>query len=105
MVRTAANDPLLQRAGDSESAGERRRFELEDSGYRRVPKKYRPFYRKWLGKDDELGPNEVLCPVCKVVIRSAHELRPGDRVFCLPCMTRLLVVRGDDGMLIGKPLH
>jgi hypothetical protein len=36
----------------------------------------------WRGADDVLAPNEVLCPVCKVVIRSSRELRPGDRVYC-----------------------
>ena len=77
----------------------RRRYELEDTGFNEVPKKMRRFYRKWRGDGDTLAPNEVVCPVCKVVIRSTHELRAGDRVFCLPCMTRLLVVVGKDGRL------
>ncbi|MFQ5478979.1 MAG: hypothetical protein ACE5E4_10225 [Candidatus Binatia bacterium] len=83
----------------------RKRYELEDTGFGRVPKKFRKFYREWLGDGDSLAPNEVLCPVCKVVIRSSRELRPGDRVYCMPCMSRLLVVRSDDGSLHGKPLH
>jgi hypothetical protein len=82
-------------------SGERRRYELEDTGFNEVPKKMRRFYRKWLGEGDMLAPNEVLCPVCKVVIRSTHELRAGDRVFCLPCMTRLMVVVGKNGRLEG----
>ncbi|MDH3707413.1 MAG: hypothetical protein OES57_15200, partial [Acidimicrobiia bacterium] len=57
----------------------RRRFELDDRGFREVPKKWRKFYRHWEGPGDELAPNELLCPVCKVVIRSHRELRPGDR--------------------------
>jgi hypothetical protein len=77
----------------------RRRFVLEDTGFDEVPKRYRRFYRKWNGPDDALGPNEVLCPVCKVVIRSTRELRPGDRVYCMACMTRLCVVRGEEGQL------
>ena len=59
----------------------RQRFVLDDTGFDEVPKKYRRFYRKWGGVNDVLAPNEVLCPVCKVVIRSTRELRPGDRVY------------------------
>ena len=50
--------------------GARQRFVLDDTGFDEVPKKYRRFYRKWKGAGDALAPNEVLCPVCKVVIRS-----------------------------------
>lgn len=83
-----------------EPAGPRRRFELlDDTGFDEVPAKYRRFYRRWQGQADELAPNEVLCPVCKVVIRSARELRPGDRVYCMPCMSRLEVVRAESGRL------
>lgn len=78
----------------------RRRFELlDDTGFDEVPAKYRRFYRRWQGEADALAPNEVLCPVCKVVIRSARELRPGDRVYCMPCMSRLEVVRAESGRL------
>jgi hypothetical protein len=89
-------DPLL-RPADEEAP--RRRFVLDDTGFDEVPPRYRRFYRKWRGEGDELAPNEVICPVCKVVIRSARELRPGDRVYCMPCMSRLVVVRGRDGRL------
>lgn len=89
-------DPLeLEVAGEAP----RRRYILEDTGFDEVPKKYRKFYRKWAGPEDALAPNEVLCPVCKVVIRSTRELRPGDRVYCMPCMSRLVVVRAESGML------
>ena len=81
----AANDPK----------GERQRFVLEDTGFDEVPKKYRRFYRKWKGAGDRLAPNEVICPVCKVVIRSSRTLLPGDRVYCMPCMSRLVVARND----------
>lgn len=77
----------------------RQRFILEDTGFDEVPAKYRRFYRKWRGAGDSLAPNEVICPVCKVVIRSTRELRPGDRVYCMPCMSRLVVVRNSDGTL------
>ena len=75
----------------------RRRYELEETGFKEVPKKWRRFYRYWDGPGDELAPNEALCPVCKVVIRSSRELRPGDRLYCMPCMSRLTVVETDDG--------
>lgn len=77
----------------------RRRYVLEETGFNEVPKKYRRFYRRWGGPTDELAPNEVLCPVCKVVIRSSRELRPGDRVYCMPCMSRLVVARSESGRL------
>ncbi len=77
----------------------RRRFELDDSGFDEVPRKYRKFYRKWGGSEDVLAPNEALCPVCKIVIRSSRELRVGDRLYCMACMTRLTVVSGENGRL------
>lgn len=79
----------------------RRHFELEETGFKEVPKKWRKFYRHWQGPGDELAPNEVVCPVCKVVIRSNRELRVGDRVYCMPCMTRMVVDVGPDGGLVG----
>ncbi len=99
------SDPLhelvSERAGQLEPP--RQRFALEDdTGFDEVPKKYRKFYRKWAGPDDRLAPNEVLCPVCKVVIRSTRELRPGDRVYCMPCMSRLIVVQGTNGTLEAR---
>jgi hypothetical protein len=107
-------DPLLKRA-ESDSNDEqgacdssvrapaRRRFQLaDDTGFDEVPKKYRRFYRHWRGRGDTLAPNEVICPVCKVVIRSARELRPGDRVYCMPCFSRLTVVRAKSGRLEAR---
>ena len=91
-------DTLLKRV-DEVGEGPRQRFVLDDTGFDEVPKKYRRFYRKWAGADDALAPNEVLCPVCRVVIRSTRELRAGDRVYCMPCMSRLTVVVGQDGRL------
>ncbi len=82
----------------------RRRFALEDTGFKEVPAKYRKFYRKWQGAGDGLAPNEVLCPICKVVIRSQHEVRLGDRLYCMPCMSRGVVVEGDSGRLELKTL-
>ena len=100
-------DPLLQVVEDEGEAkaadAPRQRFALEDdTGFDEVPKKYRRFYRRWQGAGDELAPNEVICPVCKVVIRSTRELRPGDRVYCMPCMSRLIVERADDGRLEAR---
>ena len=90
-------DPL-EVAADGREA-ERRRYVLEDTGFDEVPKKFRKFYRKWRGAGDSLAPNEVICPVCKVVIRSTRELRAGDRVYCMPCMSRLVVTPNADGVL------
>ena len=82
----------------------RKRFVLvDDTGFDEVPRKYRRFYRRWGGPEDELAPNEVLCPVCKVVIRSTRELRPGDRVYCMACMARMRVCRdGATGRLVAE---
>jgi hypothetical protein len=96
-------DPVLRPVDEDRSdAAPRRRFVLEETGFDEVPPRYRRFYRKWRGEADLLAPNEVLCPVCKVVIRSARELRPGDRVYCMPCMSRLVVVQGPGGRLEAK---
>lgn len=98
-------DPLLQKAegvqpGDLRKERVRQRFILaNDTGFNEVPKKYRKFYRRWAGPGDALALNEVLCPVCKVVIRSTRELRDGDRVYCMPCMSRLIVTKGEAGRL------
>jgi hypothetical protein len=77
---------------------ERRRYELDDRGFDEVPAKYRKYYRRLEGPGDALAPNELLCPVCKVVIRSTRELREGDRVYCMACLTRLRVVKGASGL-------
>lgn len=83
----------------------RRRFPVQDTGFDEVPKKYRKFYRKWQGPGDQLAPNEVLCPVCKVVIRSSRELRPGDHVYCMPCMSRLVIFRNQHGALEARAAY
>ena len=83
----------------------RRRFELDDRGFDEVPRKYRRFYRKWGGSADALDPNEALCPVCKVVIRSTRELRVGDRLYCMACMTRVVITEGEDGHLEAHPVY
>jgi len=95
-------DPVETPAGSTPAEQPRQRYVLEDTGFDEVPQKYRKFYRKWGGPGDVLAPNEVLCPVCKVVIRSTRELRPGDRVYCMPCMSRLVVVRAADGTLEAR---
>jgi hypothetical protein len=96
-------NPLLEevsRAHWNDRGGARQRFILkDDTGFNEVPKRYRKFYRKWAGPTDELAANEVLCPVCKVVIRSTRELREGDRVYCMPCMSRLIITTGEGGRL------
>lgn len=83
----------------------RRTYELDETGFLEVPKKWRKFYRHWRGPGDVLAPNEVQCPVCKVVIRSHREFRPGDRVYCMPCMTRMVVVALPDGTLGAEVVY
>ena len=95
-IEDAAEARIVQRARDENP---RRTYELEETGFKEVPKRWRKFYRHWGGPLDVLAPNEVICPVCKVVIRSHRELRPGDRVYCMPCMSRLIVVQRPDGRL------
>ncbi len=98
------NDTVLREA-PSEAGRPRQRFILEDTGFDEVPKKYRRFYRRLSAPDDSLALNEVICPVCKVVIRSTRELREGDRVYCMPCMSRLVVVRSDSGLLEARVVY
>ena len=83
----------------------RQRFVLDDRGFDEVPRKYRRFYRKWDGPNDQLAPNEAICPVCKIVIRSPRELRIGDRLYCMACLTRVLIVRGEGGRLEAETLY
>ena len=94
-------DPLeLPKAGRRP----RQTFDLAETGFNEVPTRFRRCDRRWRGPLDKLAPNEALCPVCKVVIRSTKELRAGDRVYCMPCMSRLELVE-EDGMLIAKVIY
>ncbi len=92
-------EELSELPGRAPAEVPRRRYELNETGFDEVPKKYRKFYRRWDGIGDELAPNEALCPVCKIVVRSSRELRVGDRLYCMACMARLTVVMGEDGRL------
>jgi hypothetical protein len=107
LLEAAARNPNETREGGdapvADAGSSRRRYRLvDDASFDEVPKQYRRFYRRWRGEGDKLAPNELLCPVCKVVIRSARELWPGDRVYCMPCMSRLTVVRSDLGRLEAR---
>jgi hypothetical protein len=106
LLETAEFDPIDddgKTLGKPDREAPRQRYLLkDDTGFDEVPKKYRRFYRRWRGAGDELARNEVLCPVCKVVIRSARDLRPGDRVYCMPCFSRLTVVRAESGRLEAR---
>jgi hypothetical protein len=82
----------------------RRTYVLEETGFDEVPKRYRRFYRHWRGADDALAPNEALCPVCNVVIRSVRELRAGDLVYCMPCMSRMVLVE-EEGVLVAQVIY
>ncbi len=101
------NDPLQEQSAEKlekRTSKPRQRYVLDDTGFNEVPKKYRKFYRRFGGQGDYLGPNEVLCPVCMVVVRSSRELRPGDRVYCMPCFSRLVVVEAN-GRLEARPVY
>jgi hypothetical protein len=101
------SDPLQREApADPADRGSkpRQRYVLDDTGFNEVPKKYRKFYRRFGGAGDSLAPNEVLCPVCMVVVRSSRELRAGDRVYCMPCFSRLVVVEAN-GRLEARPVY
>lgn len=93
-VDDEAEERVVQRADEAQP---RQRYELDETGFLEVPKRWRKFYRHWKGPEDILAPNEVICPVCKVVIRSYRDYRPGDRVYCMPCMSRLIIVERPDG--------
>jgi hypothetical protein len=43
--------------------------------------------------------------VCKVVVRSTRELRPGDRLYCMACLSRLVVVEGNEGRLEAQVVY
>ena len=74
----------------------------DDMGFDEVPVKYRRFYRHWQGPGDLLAETEIVCPVCGVVIRSNREFRPGDRIYCMPCMSKLIVERSAAGQLEAR---
>lgn len=98
------NDPLIGKNGinnTSEEPAPRQMYVLEETGFNEVPRKFRRFYRKWGGPSDLPAANEVVCPVCKIVIRSLQELRVGDKVYCMPCMSRL-IIEEENGMLVAK---
>jgi hypothetical protein len=100
----SAGDPL--RAPEAQADDRPRgRFVLDDRGFDEVPPRYRRFYRRWEGPRDTLAPNEALCPVCKIVVRSTRELRPGDRLYCMACMSRLVVVSGAGGRLEAQVVY
>jgi hypothetical protein len=100
----SSGDPLREPAAAGD-ARPRRRYPLDDRGFDEVPARYRRFYRRWEGKGDSLAPNEALCPVCKVVVRSTRELRPGDRLYCMACLSRLVVVEGNEGRLEAQVVY
>ncbi len=93
---------MTDRATNAGPEGElprRQQFVMGETGFDAVPCAYRRFYRQLEGADDPLAPNEALCTLCLVVIRSTRELWPGDRIYCMPCFSRLVVVRNAEGRL------
>lgn len=104
---TSSSDGSLtevETAGDTDEVP-RRTYDLDDTGFREVPKRWRKFYRVWQGDGDTLAPNEIICPVCKVVIRSRREYRAGDRVYCMCCFTRMVLVATPDGGIEAEVIY
>ena len=64
-----------------------------------MPRGWRKCYQLCQEFGDTPAPTEIICPVCKVVIRSVREFRAGDRVYCMPCMSRMVIVERADGTL------
>jgi hypothetical protein len=83
--------------------GRARTYRLEDTGFRDVPASKARFCRHWGGAGDSLAPNEALCSVCLAVVRSTHELEAGKHVVCVACDSRLVLARGEDGLLVARP--
>jgi hypothetical protein len=75
-------------------------FDLEETSFDEAPARLCRYYRHWGGHADTLGPNEILCPVCHVVLRSTRALRVGDELHCLPCLTSLQLVE-QGGLLVA----
>lgn len=94
---TPADDTDLAEDPGGDGPAPRHTYELTDTGFREVPKRWRKYYRVWQGDGDTLAPNEIICPVCKVVIRSRREYRAGDRVYCMCCFTRMVLVETPQG--------
>lgn len=78
-------------------------FPLEDTGFNELPVPLRRGYRHWRGPEDPLGPNEILCPTCHLVLRSTRAFGSGDELQCVPCLSRLRLV-GRAGKLVAVRL-
>lgn len=67
-----------------------------------LPERYRGKYRYWDGTP--LEPNELQCVVCNIIVIAKRPFEVGDRVFCQPCGTRMVVIE-KDGNLTAEPIY
>lgn len=67
-----------------------------------VPERYRGKYRYWDGTP--LQPNELQCVVCNIIVIARRPFQAGDRVFCQPCGTKMVVIE-KEGKLTAEPIY
>lgn len=67
-----------------------------------LPERYKGKYRYWDGSP--LQPNELQCVVCNIIVIAKRPFQAGDRVFCQPCGTRMVVIE-KEGKLTAEPIY
>jgi len=67
-----------------------------------VPERYRGKYRYWDGSP--LQANELQCVVCNIIVIAKRPFQAGDKVFCQPCGTKMVVIE-KEGMLTAEPIY
>ncbi len=70
--------------------------------FNELPERYRGRYRYIDGTP--LAPNELQCVVCNIVIIAKRPFQAGDRAFCQPCGTKMVVI-DKDGKLTAEPIY
>ena len=67
-----------------------------------LPEQYRGRYRYWDGSP--LQANELICPVCNIIIIAMRDFKAGDKVYCRTCGTRMIVIEKEGG-LVAEPVY
>ncbi|MCW5829278.1 MAG: AarF/ABC1/UbiB kinase family protein [Deltaproteobacteria bacterium] len=70
--------------------------------FNELPERYRGRYRYMDGTP--ITPNELQCVVCNIVIIAKRPFQAGDRAFCQPCGTKMVVIE-KDGKLTAEPIY
>lgn len=95
--------PQLQMVGMLENVASLRDVRKNKrKSFNELPERYRGRYRYWDGTP--LAPNELQCPVCYIVVIAKRPFQAGDKVFCQPCGTRMIVVE-KEGKLTAEPIY